>query len=83
MGKYDCLECINQHSPICEYCSVTHVPSGKEMRPRYFVRISSIGRVAEGGMPQYIKGCVENGKTISTAVIDKYNRIIEEQSIGG
>lgn len=80
MAKYDCIDCINQKSPICEHCSVSKMPSGKEMRPRYFVRISQIGRVAEGGIPRYINGCVENGKTISVGVVDKYNKIIEIQS---
>lgn len=80
MGKYDCVDCINLSSSICEYCSVTKMPSGVEMRPRYFVRISSIGRVIDGGIPQYIQGCVERGKTIPLSVIEKYNRTVEEKS---
>ena len=77
MQKYDCCKCINLHSPLCSYCTVTKVPSGKEQKPRHFIRATEIGTCADGKIPEFIKDCIDRGKSISTAVIIRYNKDLE------
>ena len=78
MKKYDCQDCINALSPLCQYCTVTKVPSGKEQKPQHFIRATEIGTCAEGNIPDFIKDCIDRGKSISTAVILRYNKDLEK-----
>ncbi len=47
MKKYSCLNCVNNNSPLCEYCSTTEASSGKQKKPRYFIQHSRVV-VSEG-----------------------------------
>lgn len=82
MKMYNCQDCINLGSQLCDYCTVAEVPSGREQRPRYFVRATEIGACAEGPIPEFIKDCIARGKSISSAVVMRYNQDLEKKRGG-
>lgn len=71
MKKYSCLNCTNNGSPLCEYCSTVLSPSGKEQKPSYFVPYSSI-TVNEGVGLDIVKR-IFRSQSVPLSLVLKYN----------
>lgn len=35
-NKYDCCDCINEQTPLCDICSSIHFPDGDESKPTHY-----------------------------------------------
>lgn len=80
MKKYRCTNCVNLASPLCDYCTVLEMPSGKEQKPKYYIGSAELGYAVEGNIPTLIKISVENGVSIPLIAVYRYNEELEKQT---
>lgn len=74
MKKYSCLNCTNNGSPLCEYCSTVISPGGKEQKPSYFVPFSHV--MVSGGLGFDIVKRIFKQQSVPISLVLKYNEKI-------
>lgn len=90
--QYDCSTCVNRNSPLCELCTQITSPSGKERRPKYYMRIMELEPFApELKVPLGLNTELEKraitiarylgaGLPIPIRVVLEYNKIAERKT---
>ena len=73
---YNCKECANKGTPLCNECSSITKPSGEETRPTHFVKLISLDKVDK--LIVNINAYIERKKPIPTAMVLAYNDLTSE-----
>ena len=82
MPKYDCLTCINKHSPLYELCTTITSPGGKEHKPKWYVELVEIdpindmpiSRATKVEIAEELIRMLYRGIPIPTALVCEYNK---------
>lgn len=74
---YNCNECANKGTFICNNCSSITKPSGEETRPTQFVKLTPIGDVDK--LVVNISAYVDRRKPIPLGMVLQYNDLTSEE----
>ena len=88
--EYNCIECVNKATPLCNMCRVIKSPSGRESKPTYYVALTTIqlGENVEHvttqdekteGMAWIIAQHLNIRVPIPTSIVLNYNRQVEQK----
>jgi hypothetical protein len=73
---YDCNECANKATPLCNECNSITSPSGRMTRPTNYCHLIPLDR--ESRLHNNISAYLKAGKPIPLAMVIEYNEITEE-----
>ena len=73
---YNCKECANRGTPLCNECSSITKPSGEETRPTRFVKLIPIGKVDK--LIINIAAYIDRKKPIPLGMVLEYNKLTSE-----
>ena len=74
---YDCKECANQATLICNVCSTITKPSGTETRPTQFVKLKPFSKAEKNAVT--LKAYLDKGKPLPLAIVLEYNELTSEE----
>ncbi len=79
--KYNCADCANRKTSLCELCRHIKKPSGSETRPTMYVGMrtdTNTKRTVEAGrLASLIEGYIRLGLSVPVAVVIEYNKLSE------
>lgn len=70
--QYECKDCANQATALCEKCLFVTKPSGDTDKPTGFVQLKNIPLCAT--RKEYIAKCLEENAPIPIKVVLGYNK---------
>lgn len=87
ISTYDCRECINRASPICEDCRQITAPGGKEQKPTKYIRQSDASRLIcreftpckPDRMAALLMMHIQRNEPLPTALVMIYNDIAKKE----
>jgi hypothetical protein len=74
---YNCTECANKGTPLCNECSSITKPSGEETRPTEFLHVIPLSEKEK--TESNIRAYLERSKPIPITLVMKYNELHEEE----
>jgi hypothetical protein len=74
---YNCKECANRATLVCDKCTSITKPSGAETRPTEFVKLIPLDQKEK--LKVNILAYLERGKPIPVAMVFEYNDISSEE----
>ena len=74
---YNCKECANAGTLICNNCNSITKPSGDETRPTEFVHLVPLS--AKEKSESNIRAYIDRSKPIPLSLIFQYNELHEEE----
>lgn len=83
---FECSNCANRHSPLCELCTQVTAPDGTESKPKYFITLTEFMpsgqyRRLEGRAEtcaQLLELYVRSGWPLPVGIVMEYNGHIEK-----
>ena len=83
---FECSNCANRHSPLCELCTQVTAPDGTESKPKYFITLTEFWpcgqyRRLEGRAEtcaQLLELYVRSGWPLPVGIVVEYNGHIEK-----
>ena len=83
--EYDCSECLNRKTPLCEICTSIYHTDGTISKPKYFVKHTEISLDCVNSadhsewLAQYIEAHVHSRTPVPLSIVMKYNLLTEEK----
>ena len=74
--KFECKDCANRNTPICDQCTFITNPSGNVQRPSCFCRLSQIK--PSDVLATQIGMFMEHRLPIPVSIVIDYNKLTEE-----
>ena len=79
--NYNCADCANRRTPLCNLCRHIKKPSGSVSKPTMYVgmrlEINADRSIRAKNLATLIEGYIRSGMTIPTAVVLEYNKLTE------
>ena len=83
---FECNNCANRHSPLCELCTQVTAPDGTEHKPKYFITLTEFMpsgqfRRLEGRAEtcaELLELYVRSGWPLPVGIVMEYNGHIEK-----
>lgn len=75
---YNCSDCVNQNSPLCELCYKIDSPSGNSTKPTYFVSATEIVVPAHKNIKAKIVDNISRNNPIPINWVMEYNKFVEK-----
>ena len=75
--KFECKDCTNRNTTICDQCTFITNPSGNVQRPSNFTRLSKIK--PEDVLAAQISMFLEHKLPIPVSVVIEYNELTQEE----